>query len=467
MRPVLSLSKGHLPPTVTIDWERQSRIFRPMKRMAVQTLGCRLNQYESEKMAAELASLGMRRVPWGQPADLYLINTCTVTHKADATSRQVIARAARENPSGRIIVAGCFVDKDPHPVADLPGVDIVVPNKDKGQIREIVRLAFPELLDSGEPDAGCSTSVASFQQHNRAWLKVSDGCNQWCSFCIIPQVRGRLSNRSPREIIDEINGLVAAGFNEVVLTGVHVGHYKWRKSSPEVKNLAGLIRLILDKTDMPRVRVSSIEPQTVRGDIVDLFAERNPRLCRHWHMPLQSGSSRVLKLMRRPYDQATYIERVLAIKEKRARTVIGADVIVGFPGESDADFERTRKLCSSGLIDYLHVFSYSDRPGTHAATLSDKVEPTVIKARNAELTRISRELRAATHRRMVGETVDVIAEDRSDTDGRQTGVADNFVRVLMPDDRHYGRELVRLRVTEATTHHVVGASIGRPASVLN
>jgi threonylcarbamoyladenosine tRNA methylthiotransferase MtaB len=429
------------------------------KKISLHTIGCRLNQYETEKMAAELYPYGFRRAEPGESADLYIINTCTVTHKADADCRQIIKRAARMNPNARVVVAGCYVDNDEQRIAAIEGVHAVVRNRDKEQIARILPDRFPDLFNT-EPDTSCSTNISDFHGHNRAWLKVSDGCNQWCSFCIIPTVRGRLRNRPADDIVGEINSLVAAGYREVVLTGVHLGHYKNRLVEPQMKNLAALCRYIFEKTTVARIRLSSLEPQTVREDLVTLYAEADGRICRHMHLPLQSGSSRILRQMLRPYDQNTYIRRVTALREAQPNTIIGADVIVGFPGETDEDFQQSRRLAESGLIDYLHVFSYSDRAGTKASAMTDKVPPELIKERNAILTEISGRLHAAALRRQTGETLEVIAEHRREADGSFFGVTDNYLKVKLPADTEGGKRLIRVRVTGSTEDYLLADVIG-------
>lgn len=430
---------------------------KQVKTLSVQTTGCRLNQYESERMAAELYQFGFRRAEKGEKADLYLINTCTVTHRADSSSRYLIRKAARENPDGRIVVAGCYVESDPERIAGMKGVDLLINNAEKNDITSILPRQLPDLFaKEPEPDKNCSTTIADFHHHNRAWIKVSDGCNQWCSFCILPTVRGRLRNRGAKDIIDEINGLVENGFEEVVLTGIHIGHYKNRKVEPQVKNLAALVRMIMRDTDLKRLRVSSIEPQTLRYDLLDLYAANSDRICRHWHLPLQSGSTDILKKMRRPYNQAMYVNRATEVKEAVPNTIIGADVIVGFPGETDEDFETTRAVCESGLIDYLHVFSYSDRTGTTASEYDAKINPEVIKERNAILTRISQRLKREALQRQVGEKLGVISEMRTHKNRFHYGVSDNYLRVRLPDHFESGKKIVTVKITGVNDDHLVG-----------
>ena len=423
--------------------------------MSFQTVGCRLNQYETEKMVAALYPYGFRRVTQGEPADLYIINTCTVTHRADATNRYLIQKAARENPDARIVVAGCYVNADPRGVSSLEPVDVVIANEDKPRLAEILSSRLSDLFE-GEPEEAEGDTPGAFERFNRAWLKISDGCNQRCSFCILPKVRGPLRNRPAGEIIHEIKDLMKLGFEEVVLTGVNIGHYKNRTAEPQVKNLAHLCRMILEQTDLPRLRLSSMEPQTVRDDLLRVFADSQERICRHVHMPLQSGSARLLRLMRRPYDPETYLKRAEDARSAQHNTVVGADVIVGFPGETEDDFYETVRIAESGSLDYLHVFSYSDRVGTPAAQAACKVSPQAIKERSAALSAISDRLWAKAHARQVGETLGVISEHVKP--GREVlyGIADNYVNVKLPLDFLGGRKIHRVKITSAAPEYVTG-----------
>ena len=245
-----------------------------------------------------------------------------------------------------------------------------------------------------------------------------------------------------------------------------MGYYRQREQAPELETFAELCRLIFDRTDVRRIRLSSLEPQTLKGDFLQLCRESDGRLCRHFHVSLQSGSSRVLRLMHRPYDRDTYIRLVSDVKDARPNTIIGADVIVGFPGETEDDFHESVTLAESGLIDYLHVFSYSDRRGTLSSELPDKVKPHTIKERNAVLSGISDDLRMKANRRQVGETLDVIAEYRK-IDGRfHWGVSDNYIRVRLPDAYEGGKEIVRVKVARAFQEHVEGDLVGPPSGNL-
>ncbi|HOD65686.1 MAG TPA: tRNA (N(6)-L-threonylcarbamoyladenosine(37)-C(2))-methylthiotransferase MtaB [candidate division Zixibacteria bacterium] len=442
--------------TEPVDAPRKTKVIR------LQTVGCRLNQYETERMAAKLYPFGFRRAADGEPADLTVINTCTVTHRADADCRRLIRQAARRNPHGRIVVVGCYVDHDPEVIAGLEGVDVIVPNRDKDAIDRILPARLPDLFREA-PDLSCSPFIEDFHNRNRAWVKISDGCNQWCSFCIVAIVRGRLANRPAADIAAEINALAAQGYREIVLTGVNIGYYRDRGREPQIRSLAGLCRFLLAETDLARLRLSSVEPQAVKDDLIEVFAESRGRLCRHFHLPLQSASSEILCAMRRPYNQAIYVQRASRLKAAVPGTTIGADVIVGFPGETEEHFEQTRRLAASGLIDYLHVFSYSDRPGTAAAALEGKVPAAEVRRRNRILADLSRRLQRANLERQVGRTLEVIAEHRSEPDGAYFALSDNYLRVKLPASAYRERALVPVAVTAAREDYLEGIPVGSPA----
>ncbi|MDH3891252.1 MAG: tRNA (N(6)-L-threonylcarbamoyladenosine(37)-C(2))-methylthiotransferase MtaB [candidate division Zixibacteria bacterium] len=424
------------------------------KTIAFQTVGCRLNQYETEKMAAGLAPFGFERVAHGQPADLYIINTCTVTHRADKDSRYLVRRAKRENPDCRVVLVGCYVETDPAGIAALNGVDVVVGNREKDQLPQILPEKLPGLFDNGG-EAAKAGVLTEFHQRNRAWIKISDGCNQVCTFCLVTIVRGELTCRPAEEIVAEINELVAGGYNEVVLTGVNIGYYNDNKVDPPIRNLSELCARILQNTELYRMRLSSIEPQTVTDDLVRLCSEQSKRICRHFHLPLQSGSSRLLKLMRRPYDRERFLEKAAQIRQAIPNVIIGADVIVGFPSETEEDFADSCSITESGLVDYLHVFSYSDRPGTPAAAMTPKVKPQAIKERSEILTQMSDGMLRKAYQRQVGQRLEAISEHRG-SPGECFGISDNYVKVKLPDQLAGGRHIVKLDITESHGEFVSG-----------
>lgn len=412
-----------------------------MKKLATHTLGCRLNQFETERIAAGFYPSGFERTAFSEAADLYLINTCTVTHKADATCRQMISNVARRKGAGKLVVIGCYVESDRRTVVDLPGVDLVISNREKSQTQELIRQHWPELF--GEAPTGHSCRVSDFHDHSRAWLKISDGCNQRCTFCIIPTVRGALRNNRADRVIADINQFVEAGYQEVVFTGVHIGHFKDPQRG--VKSLSDLLRMVLVETDLPRLRLSSLEPQVVNEEIIDLMQSNVRRVCRYLHLPLQSGADRTLERMRRPYNRERYLEVVRSLKETIPGIGLGADVIVGFPGETDDDFSQTLQIADSGYLDYLHVFTYSDRAGTVASSLPEKVDPRIVAKRHRQLRQISLKRRQEQVLREVGNTVSVISENFSESHGRYWGVTDNYIKTLLPEGVGGDRNIHRLR----------------------
>ena len=422
-----------------------------MKKVALETIGCRLNQYETERIAATLAACGLVRVPFEDAADLYIINTCTVTGRADASCRRAISKTIKHHNQARIVVVGCYVTAARAMVTNLNGVDLVIDNEEKEKIAGILRKKFPELFENISESAQAPL-LSDFHRHNRAWVKVGDGCNQNCSFCIVPMVRGRLVNRPPGEIIAEIKHLVAHGFEEIVLTGVHLGQYRYNP----IGSPAELIRHILAETQVARLRLSSIEPQEVSPVLIAVMVEGGQRVCRHLHIPLQSGSDRILKIMRRPYDIQSYLEKLRLARGEIGRIVIGADIIVGFPGETEDDYQQTIKAVQSGLIDYLHVFSYSDRPGTAAASLPDKIHSRVIKERNEILHGISDEQYAKALKREIGETAYAISEHRAERGDHFWGITDNYLKVALPAGCGGTKEIIKMKITGSNDRHLIG-----------
>lgn len=427
-----------------------------MKKVAFETVGCRLNQYETEKIATELSDYGFQRVAFDQSADLYIINTCTVTGRADATCRNIISRAARMEGNPPVVVIGCYVDSDPDTLSILNGVDLIIGNNNKSKVASILKDRFPTLFGDREVIPPIK-KISEFYQHNRAWIKIGDGCNQRCAYCVIPLVRGELTNRPDDEIIDEINTLSEAGYHEVVLTGIHIGQYKYEN----IDSPAELVRNLLKKTSISRLRLSSIEPQEVDTDLIEVMAEGGKRICRHLHIPLQSGSDRILKMMRRPYNADRYLEIIGGVKEGIDNVVIGADIIVGFPGETGEDFQQSVKIANSGLLDYLHVFSYSDRPGTASINMPDKINPEVIKNRNSILRDISNKIYARALAREIGNEAYIISEHRAKREDHYWGVSDNYLKAAIPKNLGGGREILKMKITGCTNKHLIGEYITR------
>ncbi len=422
-----------------------------MTKVAFETIGCRLNQYETEKMASRLLACGFERVSIKDDADLYIINTCTVTGRADATCRNIISRIARRDKPSALVVAGCYVDSDPGKTSSLNGVDLIIPNSQKESVVAIIKEKFPGFFNNGLPHEDVEVLV-DFHEHNRAWIKIGDGCNQNCAYCIIPTVRGRIQNRPLGEIITEIKRLSENGYQEVVLTGVHIGKY----SDPGAENISELIRHILDDTPLSRVRLSSIEPQEVDDDLLAVMREGGSRVCRHLHVPLQSGSDRILKIMHRPYNSEEYLSIVENAKNKIPGLVIGADIIVGFPGETDEDFGGSVRVAESGPVDYIHAFSYSDRPGTEASQMPNKINPDTIKQRNKILRDISEANYTRALSREVGQLSYVISEHKDDAGKLYYGMTDNYLRTAIPLAYGGTKKIIKIKITDTDENYLIG-----------
>jgi threonylcarbamoyladenosine tRNA methylthiotransferase MtaB len=375
-------------------------------RLKTHTLGCKVNQYETEFVREGLLGIGYRDAADREPADLCIVNTCTVTAEGDSKSRQVIRRLARENPASKIVVMGCYATRAPEEVAGLPNVTEVVTDK-----REL-----PDLLGRfGVTDV--PTGISGFGRRHRAYVKVQDGCLLRCTFCIIPYVRPQLASRPLPHILDEVRRLVDRGYREVVLTGIHLGHYgvDWNRGAPRERwtRLSHLVRAIAALPGDFRVRLSSIEATEVTRELIDVMAEHPDKVCPHLHISMQSGSDGVLRRMHRRWGSRRFIDRCRLLQERLDRPAITTDVIVGFPGETDAEFAETVDVCREVGFSKIHSFPFSARRGTPAATMPDQVDPHVKQARVQELAIVEASLRDAYFASLRGMTLRVLVESES------------------------------------------------------
>lgn len=372
-------------------------------KVRTHTLGCKVNQYETQYLRESLHGIGYADAGRDEPADLCIVNTCTVTAEGDSKSRQIIRRMARKNPDARIVVMGCYATRAPEEVAQLPNVAEVVTDK-----REL-----PDLLGRfGVADI--PTGISEFGNRRRAYVKVQDGCMLRCSFCIIPQVRPALTSRPIEHIVDEVGRLVERGYREVVLTGIHLGHYgvDWNRHLPKERwtRLSHLVRRLTDLPGEFRIRLSSIEATEVTRELIDVMAQRRDRICPHLHISMQSGSDSVLRRMRRRWGSRRFIDRCRLLGERLDLPAITTDVIVGFPGETDEEFEETLTVCREVGFSKIHVFPFSARRGTPAAKMPEQTPPEVKKRRCAELADLETTLRDAYYRRLVGNPLQVLVE---------------------------------------------------------
>ena len=411
------------------------------KRVAITTLGCKTNQFESAAMAEELARQGYVGVPFSEPADVYIVNTCTVTAKSDAESRKLIRRAARLNPGARVVVTGCYAQLAADELSRLPNVSLVVGNSEKRDIAALLADDAGEtrvaVSDIGAKEAAEALPLESFAEHTRAFLQVQNGCNAFCAYCIVPFARGRSRSVPAAEVLAGVQRFVAAGFREVVLTGIHLGAYG--KDLAGAGDLVGLLDRIVAEGDVKRLRIGSVEPDEVGSGLIDKMASA-ASICPHLHLPLQSGSDPVLRAMGRGYDRGYILALVDRLVAAVPDIAIGFDVIAGFPGETDADHRATCDLIAALPVAYLHVFPYSNRPGTRAAAMAGHLPPAVIRERAAELRRLGEAKKLAYAGQFVGRELGVLLQK----DGR-SGLTGNYLSVSLIGAGDWGPEpLVRI-----------------------
>ncbi len=416
-------------------------------KVAVATLGCKVNQYESAGIMDALRERGFSLVAFSDPADCYIVNTCTVTGRTDYQARQLIRRATRNNPHAAVIVTGCYAQTAPEAVARIPGVSLVAGTHEKEQIPDLLQemaagtaaAAAPGLspLPSGQAPRilvddifrGRTISALeakTFPGHTRGFLKIQDGCEAFCSYCIVPYARGRSRSLPEEEVVSRLRGLAASGRREVVLTGIHLGAYG-QDLTPR-SSLLRVLRAVEEDETVERLRLSSLEPREIPADLISLMATAK-HLCRHLHIPLQSGDSAILARMKRDYDAGFFRDLLADIIRAIPDVAIGIDVMVGFPGEGEKEFTSTVDLIEDLPIAYLHVFPYSERPGTPAAGLPGRVDERERKRRGALLRDLGRKKRELFAARFTGKKLAVLIEGRKD---RRTGCLQGFSGNYLP-----------------------------------
>ena len=416
-------------------------------RVYLQSLGCKLNQSEVEALARRFVAAGCQVVMNVQDADLCVVNTCAVTHIAARKSRRLIRRLHRANPEARIVVTGCYAELFPHEVAKIEGVDLVIGNEDKERLVELLRVRGYGIKSYG---LGVSTPIPYplFFNRTRAFVKIQDGCNNRCAYCVIGLARGRERSRPPEEVLAEIEARVEAGCKEVVLTGVNIGAYGRDLGT----SLGQLIEDILTKTAVPRLRLSSIEPWDFDPSLLRLWEDS--RLCRHLHLPLQSGCDATLRRMGRRYTTAEYAELVERAREAIPDLAVTTDVIVGFPGETEAEFEESLRFVEKMAFARIHVFKYSARPGTLAATMPHQVPPEVKRARSEVMMALGRCSSEAFRRRFLGRTMEVLWErkERGREGGKRvwSGLTDNYIRVWAESEANLANTIALAKLVALT-----------------
>ena len=402
-----------------------------MPRVALDTVGCKLNQAESQLFARQFARAGYRLVPSDDGADIYILNTCTVTHVADGKCRRRLSQARRRNPDALIVAVGCYVERARQELARIKGVDLVLDNSQKMNL-------LPMLEESGylsRPSSAEGSANADFR--TRAFVKVQDGCNNFCAYCIVPLVRGREKSLPVDQVMADVRGRIADGDKEVVLTGTEIGSYSY-----DGIGLEELLKRILEETEVARLRLSSLQPQEISPELIGLWHDE--RLCRHFHLSLQSGSDAVLERMGRRYNTADYQRAVDLIRGIIPEAAITTDVIVGFPGETEAEFQESYNFAKQMQFARIHIFPYSPRQGTKAATMPDQVEDKVKRERSRRMLALGRASVRNFRRKFVGKTVMVLWEKQ--TCGVWSGLTDNYIRVFTKSDKDLTNKLLPVKL---------------------
>src|SRR6266853_828283 len=481
---------------------------------AVATLGCKVNQADSEAIGEQMSSAGFVQRNFDETADIYIVNTCTVTHLGDRSSRQLISQARRRHPDALLVVTGCYAEMNPQAVAALPGVNIVIGNSGKESLVDAIkekRMTLPittthpvetttctktneqmHILpmlhadmqhigsDSSLPLVGgdeepqpdnpsrvshvidgttlSSAADSRLYSRTRVQMKVQDGCNNRCTYCIVPYVRGGSRSRSIESVVEHVQRKVRAGFQEIVLTGIHLGDY--HPDGDEKRDLGDLIAALLRDTGIARIRVSSLEPEDFRLEWLELW--KNPRMCRHLHLPMQSGSDYILRRMARRYNSERYRTIITTARRLVPGIAISTDIITGFPGESDGDFEQTYQQAIELQFAKAHVFRFSPRQGTAAARMKGQIKEEIKKARSERLLQLNEQDGRRFRRQFLGETVQVLIE--SYKHGRWEGLTDNYLRVELdglPDhpQRDWQNTLVKAHLEQLVDEGVLGVAV--------
>ena len=419
------------------------------KRVAFATLGCKVNQYESAALEELFRRRGYAVVDFAKPADVYVINTCTVTHMGDRKSRQLIRRAVRTNPRAVVTVTGCYAQTAPGEVLDMEGVDLVVGAGSRAGIVDLVEKAVKGRKTSAVRDiSGCrdfeELPGEANQGRVRAFLKIQEGCRNFCSYCIVPYARGPLRSRPPESVLAGAGELLARGFKEIVLTGINTGAYG--RESGGKANLAGLLEKLAALPGLLRLRLSSLEPRDITPELLQMMAS-GPPFCRHLHVPLQSGDDQILKSMGRNYDAGFFRAMLAKVRKMLPGVGITTDVMVGFPGETDEHFNNTLSFVEEMQFSGLHVFRYSPRRGTPAAEFPHRVDPPAMEERSRRMICLGRELSRRFAARYLGQTVEVLVEGFASGEESEAleGFTDNYVRFFISGPSGLEGQLVPVR----------------------
>ncbi len=423
-------------------------------KFIIETLGCKVNSYESNVMIDLLINNGFIEAKEGEIADIYIINTCTVTNNADHKSVKVIKQAIKKNSDAIIIVTGCLSQTNEAKINEIDGVDIIIGNVNKSKIVDYINNYIEEKEQIRDVVDICNVEFEQMNLNNfnktRAFVKIQDGCNNYCSYCIIPYARGNIRSRQPEDILKEIHHLVENGHKEIVLTGIHTGSYGIEFKNYDLSNL--LLNIIKIK-GIERIRISSIEITELNEDFMEVL-KNNPIIVDHMHIPLQSGSDSILKLMNRKYNVQYFIDKINKIREIRPNILITTDVIVGFPGETDEYFLETIDTINKIGFSKLHVFPYSKRNGTVAALMKNQVDNSIKKARVHELLKLSKELELKTMESYIGKQLSFLPE--IEKNGYIIGHAGNYLSIKVKNKKHKLNESLNVIIKKIEYPHCIG-----------
>lgn len=433
----------------------------PLK-VAFHTLGCKVNQHDSAIMAALFQDAGYTIVDFNDKADVYVVNTCTVTHLSDRKSRQMIRRAAGENPDATVVVCGCYAQSAKNELEALDEVDLIIGTNERHRVVEAVEEFRANHVKTAYMPDDDELFVYEDLPHERvsgmtrAYVKVQEGCDQFCAYCIIPYARGPLRSRSEEDTIAEINMLVDKGYKEVILTGIHLGAYG-RGVKDQTCDLTGLCRRILDETKIERLRLGSLEGIEVTDELIDMIAT-NPRMAQHLHLPLQSGCDRTLEAMRRPYDSEAFRDMMRSIRQRVPDIAITTDLMVGFPDETEEDFKESLVFCNDIAFANMHIFKYSMRGGTPAAAMTGQIDPQIKERRAKQMADVAQKNKHEYEQRFVGKTLRILVEEQN-KEGLWTGHSSNYLFVAFPGEGIQSGDFVDVKLTEAGKNHLLGEII--------
>jgi threonylcarbamoyladenosine tRNA methylthiotransferase MtaB len=413
--------------------------------VALDTLGCKVNQAETEQLAEQIADAGFQLVSPGDAANIYVLNTCTVTHVADRKSRNWLRKVHRRNPEAILIATGCYADRAANELAEIEGVNLVIGNKEKFRLVDILNEFLNKRVSESILPNRKKFEPSTFR--TRSFIKIQDGCQNFCSYCIVPLVRGSKECLPPEQVIEEIKQKQAAGYQEIVITGVEVGSYEY--NNIYIKDLLGKI---LNLTDIPRIRLSSLQPGEIEPELIDLW--QNPRLCRHFHLSLQSGSDVILKRMERSYSSSDYARAVTLIRNRIPEAAITSDIIIGFPGETDDEFMKSYSFCKQIQFARLHVFPYSQRPGTKAAGFSDQVVDKIKRQHASKMLTLADECVRNFSLRFQSKNIEVLFEQIER--GLWSGLTDNYIKVYIDSEVELANQIIKVKLTEIHRDGIIG-----------